>query len=84
MDELNITEQPTLRVQDCKMNNGWDVGLLRCLVGENKLEEILESLGEHKEGVDLLIWKPNDIGVFSTKSAWECTRVRGPIASWSD
>lgn len=51
------------------IENGWDVHLLRRLVGDNKLEEILSYLGQQKEGVDMLVWTPNLNGGFSSKSA---------------
>ncbi|XP_042950164.1 uncharacterized protein LOC122282278 [Carya illinoinensis] len=65
----DISAQPSLKVRECQIQNGWDVDLLKELVGESKLEEILDGLGENKEGVDVLIWKPTLNGKFSSKSA---------------
>lgn len=78
MNSCEITDQPCLKVLDCRLQDGWDVDLLRRLVGENKLEEILNCLGEHKEGADLLIWKLNTSGEFTSKSAWDCIRAHAP------
>lgn len=50
VDEVPITDCPSLQVRECRINNGWDVDLLRSLVGENKLEEILNCIGGTKKG----------------------------------
>ncbi|XP_035546099.1 uncharacterized protein LOC118348474 [Juglans regia] len=78
----DISAQSSLKVRECRIQNGWDVDLLKDLVGESKLEEILDGLGEHKEGAYVLIWKPNLNGDFSSKSAWDCIRVRAPKSKW--
>ncbi|XP_042969076.1 uncharacterized protein LOC122301760 [Carya illinoinensis] len=82
-NSCEIIEYPLLRVRECRLQHGWDVDLLYHLVGEVKMEEILNCLGEQKEGGDLLIWKPNLNGVFSSKSAWDCVRVRAPKSEWA-
>ncbi|XP_042962665.1 uncharacterized protein LOC122296936 [Carya illinoinensis] len=55
----------------------------RGLVGESKMEEVLNCLGEQKYGNDLLIWKPNLNGEFSSKSTWDCVNVRAPKSEWA-
>jgi len=50
---------------------------LERLVGTENAERVLEVLANCKEGSDLLIWTTTESGKFSTKSAWECVRVRG-------
>lgn len=59
IDSFEISDLPLLTIRECHIHNGWDVELLRRLVGESKLEEILTSLGELKDGEDILIWKPS-------------------------
>lgn len=54
-NSLEVTKFPRLKVCDCKMDNEWDVQLLKHLVGWEKMEDILEALGYPQEGHDLLI-----------------------------
>ncbi|XP_042964656.1 uncharacterized protein LOC122298876 [Carya illinoinensis] len=82
-NSCDISNFPLLKVRECRFQNGWDVDLLHRLVGATKMEEILNCLGEQKEGGDLLIWKPTLNGVFSSKSAWDCVRVRAPKSEWA-
>lgn len=82
VNEFPIHDRPLLKKCDCRIENGWDVDLLRNLVGESKLEAILDCLGGSKQGADMLVWKPNLNGKFSTKSAWECVRVKAPKMIW--
>ncbi|XP_042944790.1 uncharacterized protein LOC122278671 [Carya illinoinensis] len=84
VESCEMSAQPSLKVRECRIQNGWDVDLLVNLVGETKAEEILNSLGAHKEGTDVLIWKPALNGVFSSKSAWECIRVHTPKSKWAN
>jgi len=44
-DALEKTESPKLKICECKIGNKWDVQLIERLVGEEKMEEILEVLG---------------------------------------
>lgn len=88
---MGIIEWETKKKMGClatallaNSGDGWDVDLIRAMVGENKMEEVLECLGAHKEGADLLIWKPNPSGEFTSKSAWDCIRIRVPKSSWSN
>ncbi|KAF5443041.1 hypothetical protein F2P56_035636 [Juglans regia] len=83
IDSCEISDLPLLTIRECRIYNGWDVDLLRRLVGESKLEAILTSFGDHKDGVDILIWKPSLDGIFSLKLAWECIRVRAPKIEWA-
>lgn len=72
VESCTITAHPELKVRECRLEDGWDVDLIRALVGDNKMEEILGYLGAHKEGTDLLIWEPNLNGDSMSKSAWDC------------
>lgn len=45
---MTINARPSLKVREGRIENVWDVDLLKSLAGENKLEEILEDLGQHK------------------------------------
>ncbi|XP_042964705.1 uncharacterized protein LOC122298926 [Carya illinoinensis] len=83
INSCDISDYPLLKVRECGLQNGWDVDLLHRLVGATKMEEILNCLGEQKEGGDLLIWKPTLNKVFSSKSAWDCVRVRAPKSEWA-
>ncbi|XP_040990910.1 uncharacterized protein LOC121238132 [Juglans microcarpa x Juglans regia] len=83
IDSCEILELPLLTIKECRIHNGWDVDLLKRLVGESKLEEILTSLGEQKDGADILIWKPSLDGNFCSKLAWECIRFRAPKSKWA-
>lgn len=62
-------------VIDCRIENGWDVELLRSLVGVSKAEEMLSFLASRREGKDVLVWMKNMDGTFSTKSTWDCVRI---------
>lgn len=68
VNEVPVIDRPWLKVCECMIKNGWDVVLLRSLVGDRKLKEILDCLGECKEGADLLVWTPNLNSEFSSKS----------------
>ncbi|XP_035549712.1 uncharacterized protein LOC118349411 [Juglans regia] len=76
---MNIVGHPNLLVKDFQLNNGWDVDFIRQLVGPDQIDEILEDLCKAKPGMDVLIWSKNDNGLFSTKSAWDCIRIRSDI-----
>lgn len=43
-DTLEITDFPGIIICECKIDNVWDVQLMECLVGGEKMEEILEAL----------------------------------------
>ncbi|CAI9763513.1 unnamed protein product [Fraxinus pennsylvanica] len=49
---------------------------------ETKAAEVVQTIGARKEGSDMVIWKPNDNGDFSTSSAWDIVRVRSPKIPW--
>ncbi|KAF5447364.1 hypothetical protein F2P56_032920 [Juglans regia] len=78
-EALPVVEQPLLKIKDCKLENGWDVDLLERLVGTELAENVINVLARSKEGEDLLIWTKTESGNFTTKSAWDCIRVRSPI-----
>ncbi|XP_042942730.1 uncharacterized protein LOC122276903 [Carya illinoinensis] len=52
--------------------------MLTSLVGEEKFEEIVRGLGQHKEGSDRLIWTSSVSGGSSSKSALDLIRVKAP------
>ncbi|XP_035546691.1 uncharacterized protein LOC118348687 [Juglans regia] len=78
-EALPVVEQPLLKIKDCKLENGWDVDLLERLMGTELAENVNNVLARTKEGEDLLIWTKTESGNFTTKSAWDCIRVRSPI-----
>lgn len=84
LNQIPITSNPNLKVKDCKFQNSWDIELLKNMVGDNKLEEVLECLGTVKEGDNLLIWKPNGDGNFTSKSACDLIHLKGPRLTWND
>lgn len=82
-NSLEVTKLPGLKVCDCKMDNEWDVQLLKHLVGVDKMEEIIEALGNPLKGHDLLIWTPTIDGKFTSRNAWDCLCVKTPETPWS-
>lgn len=42
-------------------------------------ENAINVLAKCKEGGDMLIWTKTESGIFTSKSAWECIRVSGPM-----
>ncbi|XP_042980144.1 uncharacterized protein LOC122310314 [Carya illinoinensis] len=78
-----VRELPGLSLTDCKTENGWKVEVFDQLVGAETIEKIIAELGRVKQGNDVLIWLPKAHGNFSTKSAWECIRLRSPILPWA-
>lgn len=52
------------------------------MVRVEKSDQILEELGRIKSGKDVLIWLPNAQGNFSTRSAWDCIRIRALKIPW--
>ncbi|KAG2685838.1 hypothetical protein I3760_10G144400 [Carya illinoinensis] len=83
VDSLQLTELPGLKLHDCKLGNEWDIQLLERLVGVQKTEELIEELGKPRQGKDLLVWTPVIDGHFTTRSAWECLRVRSSETPWA-
>ncbi|XP_035540358.1 uncharacterized protein LOC118344262 [Juglans regia] len=73
-----------LRLQDCWSNNSWDEDLLRELVSEEVVEEIIQMPINVIPGPDLFVWKPSTDGRFSTRTAWEVVRKRGQELPWHD
>ncbi|XP_035546552.1 uncharacterized protein LOC118348611 [Juglans regia] len=73
-----------LRLQDCWSNNFWDEDLLRELVSEEVVEEIIQMPINVTQGLDLFVWKPSTDGRFSTRTAWEVVRKRGQELPWHD
>ncbi|XP_042974814.1 uncharacterized protein LOC122306449 [Carya illinoinensis] len=80
--DLPMVGSPLLNVKECPLSNLWDVELLVNLVGQDHVNDILESLAICKGGSDVLVWMKRDSGCFSTKSAWDCIRIRGSTMNW--
>ncbi|XP_042946095.1 uncharacterized protein LOC122279481 [Carya illinoinensis] len=49
-----------------------------CLVGHQKAKDLYDFLASRKEGQDVLVWLKDKEDNFTTKSAWDCIRVRTP------
>ncbi|XP_042956358.1 uncharacterized protein LOC122292186 [Carya illinoinensis] len=79
-----VFEQPLLKIKDCRLDNGWDVPLMERLVGSQKAADLCNFLARRKEGQDVLIWLNDKAGNFTTKSAWDCIRVRASPLDWAD
>ncbi|XP_035541522.1 uncharacterized protein LOC118344586 [Juglans regia] len=78
-----VIERPSLKIKDCRIDNGWDIPLLERAVGQQKALELYHFLATRKDGQDVLIWVNDKNGNFSTKSAWDCIRVRAPSLPWA-
>lgn len=48
------------------------------MVGADKVYSLLQDLGHHNLGEDILIWIENVDEKFTTKSTWSCLRIRAP------
>ncbi|XP_040996008.1 uncharacterized protein LOC121242180 [Juglans microcarpa x Juglans regia] len=79
-----ILERPNLMIKECRLEAGWDTQLVRSLVGDGKVEQVMQVLNKCRQGADLLVWSENADGKFSSKSAWECIRIKAPKNRWSD
>lgn len=69
---------PKITIQECRIDNQWDVDLLVHMVGADKVYSLLQDLGHHNQGEDILIWIENADEKFTTKSTWSCLRIRAP------
>ncbi|XP_042962535.1 uncharacterized protein LOC122296805 [Carya illinoinensis] len=78
-----VRELSGLSLTDCQTENGWKVEVFDQLVRAETTEKIIAELGRVKQGKDILIWLPKAHGNFSTKSAWECIRLRSPNLPWA-
>lgn len=78
-----IFDLPFLKLADCKSGNQWDADFFIRLVGHRKAEEIIEQLGCVELGNDKLIRLPQPTSLFSTKSAWNCIRLKGQDFFWA-
>ncbi|XP_042964784.1 uncharacterized protein LOC122299013 [Carya illinoinensis] len=82
-NEFSSVVNLSLKIKECTLEDGWNYELLNQLVGPNRVEQILKALGKRKNGADVLVWTPSPDGVFSTKSAWECVRIKMPTDAWA-
>ncbi|KAF5474793.1 hypothetical protein F2P56_006657 [Juglans regia] len=64
-----VTEHSLIKINECRIENGWDISLLNRLVGHQKANELYEFLARRKEGEDALVWLKDKEGNFTTKSA---------------
>ncbi|XP_035540586.1 uncharacterized protein LOC118344283 [Juglans regia] len=81
--QFPVTEQPLIKINECRIENGWDISLLNRLVGHQKANDLYEFFARQKEGEDVLVWLKDNEGNFTTKSAWDCIRVRAPPLPWA-
>lgn len=68
VDNRSKLTQLKLKVNDCWE---WNTTSLTSLVGEDKAMEIRLAIVGCKQGWDMVIWKPNQDGYFSTASTWD-------------
>lgn len=73
-----------LRINECWLDDSWDVGHLTDLVGEEATLEILHNSRAGKSGPDIFVWTPSNDGSFSTSSAWEVVRKKGEQLQWKE
>ena len=78
-----VIGHPLLKIKECHLDNGWDFSLLERLVGYQQASHLWQLLARSKEGNDVLIWLKDNNGNFSTKSAWDCIRVRASPLPWA-
>ncbi|KAK4833981.1 hypothetical protein QYF36_014386 [Acer negundo] len=71
-----------LLINDCWLNDSWDVNRLTELVGEEATLDILHNSRAGKSGPDLFVWTPSNDGCFSISSAWEVVRKNGDHLQW--
>lgn len=83
VDSVTVS-MPRLKLKNCWLDEGWDLDLIFRLVGPQKAQDIVSSMCGHKDGVDRLVWLPNEDGNFSTSGAWDCIRIRAPKIRWAN
>lgn len=83
MQLLPISERPNLLIKDCKLGSGWDVESLQRMVGVDRIDEVMWFLSKCQNRVDSLIRMDTWDEKFSSKSAWDCIRVRASPHRWS-
>lgn len=71
----NIT-QPRLEAKECWVDGQWDRELLDSLVASSVVDDIMREVLRRRLGNDILVWHPCVDGSFSTKIAWEVTRIK--------
>ncbi|CAI9759426.1 unnamed protein product [Fraxinus pennsylvanica] len=65
------------------LESGWDVERLHELVGEEVAGNIMQKLHACKPRRDILIWKPQKQGIFTSRSAWDMLRIKVPEVHWA-
>ncbi|KAG6702808.1 hypothetical protein I3842_07G054300 [Carya illinoinensis] len=66
-----VIDHPSIKIKECRIENGCDISLLTRLVGHHKASELYDFLARRKEGQDVLVWLKDKDGHFTTKSAWD-------------
>ncbi|XP_042980090.1 uncharacterized protein LOC122310271 [Carya illinoinensis] len=74
---------PKIKIHECYKESGWDRDFLCQLVGTQKAQDIVDTFCSLMDGDDRLIWVEKEDGNFSSKSAWEVTRVKAPKIRWA-
>ncbi|KAG6627879.1 hypothetical protein CIPAW_15G160400 [Carya illinoinensis] len=77
-----VLGNPDLKIRDVVVNDKWDISTLRSVVEAEMVEKIASVPVRLRDSPDVYVWKSSDDGDFSTKSAWELVRNRGPICLW--
>lgn len=83
---VRITDIPNkkLRIKDCWVDKAWNIEFLKDLVGDEVMEEIIQTRISGCGGSDVCVWKPSPDGNFTTASAWEVCQQKQDIMSWHD
>lgn len=81
MEEIANTK---LWINECWLDDYWDVGRLTELVGVEATLKIIHNSHAGKTRPDLFVWKPSKDGSFSIASAWEMVRKKGEQMQWKE
>ncbi|KAF5464238.1 hypothetical protein F2P56_014330, partial [Juglans regia] len=73
-----------LRINECWLENCWDVERLTELVREEATMEIIQNTHVGKTGSDVFVWKPSKVGNFLTATTWEVVRKWGDQMQWKE
>ncbi|KAK0586367.1 hypothetical protein LWI29_005771 [Acer saccharum] len=68
---VRITDIPNkkLRIKDCWVDKAWNIEILKGLVGNKVMEEIIQTRISGRGGSDICVWKPSPDDNFTTASA---------------
>lgn len=82
-------EQHGLKINDLCLESGWNVEKLKEVVGAELAGEIMQNCVSFTPGQDVLTWKPQKQGFFSSffssNSGWDVDvlRIRASEVSWT-